>query len=164
VTGARYQHTQIGHFILVAIGLAMILIATLMAATGFNPIGLAVMILLALFASLFATLTVYMEGDAVKLYFGPGLIRKRFPLAEIESCQIVRNHWYYGWGLRRIPQGWLFNVSGFQAVEITMITGHKYRIGTDAPDGLMAVLQHAIQNTPKSQAYSARSPQHSHSS
>ena len=30
----------------------------------------------------------------------------------------VRNKWYYGWGLRGIPGGWMFNVWGLDDVEL----------------------------------------------
>ena len=32
--------------------------------------------------------------------------------------------------------GWLFNVSGVQAVEICLRSGRKYRMGTDEPERL----------------------------
>ncbi len=68
------------------------------------------------------------------------------PLSEIESHSAVRNPWYYGWGLRRTPIGWLYNVSGLEAVEITMKDGRKVRIGTDDPAGLDAAIGAALSN------------------
>jgi hypothetical protein len=70
------------------------------------------------------------------LRFGIGVIRRRFPIAAIESARTVRNPWYCGWGIHRIRNGWLFNVSGFDAVELGMADGRRYRIGTDEPDRL----------------------------
>jgi hypothetical protein len=52
----------------------------------------------------------------------------------IASYQVVKNPWYYGWGIRLTPHGWLYNVSGSYAVEIKMKTGKKYRIGTNVPN------------------------------
>jgi hypothetical protein len=52
----------------------------------------------------------------------------------------VKNHWYYGWGIRFWPGMTIFNVSGFDAVEITMQNGRRYRIGTDEPAQLERVL------------------------
>ena len=76
--------------------------------------------------------------------FGIGIIRKVFDLAGIIDVQTVVNKWYYGWGIRLTPHGWLFNVSGLQAVEITSKSGKKYRIGTDQPEKLAAVVRNNI--------------------
>jgi len=40
------------------------------------------------------------------------------------------------------PHGWLYNVSGLDAVEVTTKSGKKYRIGTDVP----AELEQAIRS------------------
>ena len=72
--------------------------------------------------------------------FGIGLIRKRIPLAEIVEVRPVRNSWLYGWGIHRTPHGWLYNVSGWEAVEITLTSGKHLRLGTDEPQRLMQVL------------------------
>jgi hypothetical protein len=82
--------------------------------------------------------------EELEARFGPGPIRKRFKLNEIESCQVVKNHWYYGWGIRLTPHGWLYNVSGFHAVEIKLRTGKKFRIGTDVPQELEEAIRQAI--------------------
>ena len=82
--------------------------------------------------------------DEVEARFGPGPIRKRFKLNEIESCQVVRNHWYYGWGIRLTPHGVLYTVSGLDAVEIKLRTGKKFRIGTDVPQELEEAIRQAI--------------------
>jgi hypothetical protein len=82
--------------------------------------------------------------EELEARFGPGPIRKRFKLNEIESCQVVKNHWYYGWGIRLTPHGVLYNVSGFHAVEIKLRTGKKFRIGTDVPQELEEAIRQAI--------------------
>ena len=72
--------------------------------------------------------------------FGPGLIRKSWPLEAVVSSKPVRNPWYYGFGIHRTRYGWLYNVSGFNAVEITLRDGTRCRIGTDAPEELNQAL------------------------
>lgn len=52
---------------------------------------------------------------------------------------------YYGWGIHLTPHGWLYNVSGSDAVEIRMKTGKKYRIGTDVPEELERAISRSIQ-------------------
>lgn len=111
-----------------------------------NPFLLIILAALAVSLLLFSILTVKVDGEEVSVRFGVGLIRKRFPLSEIESHSAVRNPWYYGWGLRRTPIGWLYNVSGLEAVEITLKDGRKVRIGTDDPTGLDAAIGAALSN------------------
>jgi len=93
---------------------------------------------------LFPSLTVVIREEELLVQFGPGVIRKRFKLNEIESCQAVKNPWYYGWGIRSTPHGMLFRVSGFHAVQIKLITGKEYLIGTDAPQELEEAIRQAI--------------------
>ena len=59
-------------------------------------------------------------------------------MSEIAVSSTGKNHWYYGWGIRLWfwPHMWIFNVSGFDAVEIRMKNGKIYRIGTDEPENL----------------------------
>jgi len=143
----HYQHTQIGYLTIAMLGAAALLIVCLMAVAGFAWIAFAVLVILLISLVLFATLTVVIEKDALEIRFGPGVIRKKFLLKDIESCQVVKNSWYYGWGIRLTPHGWLFNVSGFYAVEIRLKNGKKYRIGTDVPNDLEEAIRQSIAKT-----------------
>lgn len=136
-----YQHTQIGYVILVALGAGLLLLIGLMLANGFEGVALVVLLFLAVCLVMFATLTVEIDEEALSIRFGPGPIQKRFRLADISSCRVVKNPWYYGWGIRLTPSGWLYNVSGFWAVELQMKNGQKYRLGTDDPEGLVQAVQ-----------------------
>ncbi len=141
----HYHHTQIGYLIIAVFVFFCIFLVLLMVYHGFNWIGFIVLIFLAICLALFATLTVSIDNDALEIRFGIGLIRKRFSLKDIVSCQVVKNPWYYGWGVRLTPHGWLYNVSGFDAVEITMRDGKKYRIGTDVQKELEQAIRRALE-------------------
>ena len=52
-----------------------------------------------------------------------------------------RNSWWYGWGIRLTPHGWMWNISGLDAVELTYRNGKKFRIGTDELEMLLGVLK-----------------------
>lgn len=93
--------------------------------------------------SLFSLTTVVSEDD-VQVSFGIGLIRRRIALNRITSAEAVRNHWIYGWGIRWIPNGWLWNVSGLDGVELALVNGRRFRIGTDEPERLAAAIQGAL--------------------
>ena len=127
-----------------AIVAAMVAIGIILAATGVNWIAIAVLVVLAVALVLFPSLTVVIREEELLVQFGPGVIRKRFKLNEIASCQAVKNPWYYGWGIRSTPDGMLFRVSGFHAVQINLITGKKYLIGTDAPQELEEAIRQGI--------------------
>ena len=122
----------------------MVAIGIILANTGVNWIAIAVLIVLAVALVLFPSLTVVIREEEILVQFGSGVIRKRFKLSEVESCQAVRNPWYYGWGVRQTPQGMLFRVSGLNAVQIRLITGKEYLIGTDVPQELEEAIRQAI--------------------
>jgi hypothetical protein len=94
---------------------------------------------------LFSTLTVTVRDQAIHVFVGPGLIRRRIPLRRIRTVRTVRTPWYYGWGIRLTPSGWLWNVWGSSGVEIRFDDGHRFRIGSDESDKLAEVLRHELQ-------------------
>ena len=112
--------------------------------TGFNFFIPATMVLILFILASFSTLTVVIDENYLRIKFGYGIFRKNFLLDDIASVKTVKNHWYYGWGIRLWfwPFMWIYNVSGFDAVEIKMKNGKMYRIGTDEPKKLeQAILQ-----------------------
>jgi hypothetical protein len=62
---------------------------------------------------------------------------------EIRDARAVRNRWFYGWGIRLTPHGWMFNVSGLDAVELDLPNGRRFRNGTDEPERLLAAIRQA---------------------
>lgn len=115
---------------------------------GFWPAGVptiesiagAVIIVLVLF---FSFLTVEIDEEEVRCSFWPGWVRKRFALSEIAGAAKVQNPWYYGYGIRRTPHGWMYNVSGPHAVELSFKSGKRFRIGTNEPDQLLSAIRSA---------------------
>ena len=93
---------------------------------------------------LFHSLTVRVSRNVIAISFGVGLIRKNFVVDDIQSAAIVKNHWYNGWGIKWIRGGWLYNVSGLDAVEIKVKNGRRYRIGTDQPCDLFEAIESRI--------------------
>ena len=139
-----YKHTQIGYLMIFIIGTGLYLLLNFFFFHGFNILFIAVFAMLAVCLVLFAVLSVNVDSRDVSLRFGIGVIRKKFPLTGIETAGVVRNPWYYGWGIRKTPEGWLYNVSGLLAVELRMKSGEKYRIGTDDPLGLLNAVEAVI--------------------
>jgi hypothetical protein len=140
----RYQHTQRGILTIAAL-LAAAVVAASVASIEPSPtrwLGLALAVGFAILAGLFSSLTVVVDDDELRWYFGPGAWSYRLSPAEIESVRVVRNSWLSGFGIRMRPGFRLYNVSGLDAVELKLKTGEIRRIGTDDPSGLAAALQH----------------------
>ncbi|MGE0594237.1 MAG: hypothetical protein AB7G23_18520 [Vicinamibacterales bacterium] len=140
---AIYRHTQVGYVTLGALGVAALGAAWSSIRTS-SPIALGAALLLGGLVMMFSTLTVVVDDASLDVSFGPGLIRRRIPLGRIRAAREVRNRWYYGWGMRLTPAGWLWNVSGLGAVEVEFDDGHRFRIGSDEPGRLAEALQWRI--------------------
>lgn len=141
-----YEHTQAGMLIRWGVGGAAVL-GVVLAATvgGAAPVGIALgftaIMILVLF--LFGSLTVRVDSREVVARFGIGPIRKTIPVAEVAAAKPVRNSWWYGWGIRLTPHGWMYNVSGLDAVEVEFRDGKRFRIGTDEPERLASAIEEA---------------------
>lgn len=140
----RYRHTQVGWVVLGALALTLAVIVPTLSSQGAPWIAWLVVALAAFVGSLFGTLTVRVGPERIELRFGIGLVRKNIALARVRSFRAVRNPWYYGWGVRLVPGGWMFNASGLSAVELVLRDGRRFRIGTDEPDRLVEALQREL--------------------
>ena len=101
---------------------------------------IAVLILLVI-DTLFRSLTVTIDPKNISLVFGPGIIQKKFRISEIETASTVRNRWWYGLGIRKINGGWMYGISGLDAIELVMNDKRRFRIGTDEPDRLFVAIE-----------------------
>ena len=141
-----YRHTQVGALVLWPMGTGLLVVLGVLASGALDHppaarVLTSVAIVLVALLLLFHSLTVDVTDEGVLASFGVGLIRKRFPAGRISGARVVRNHWYYGLGIRLTPHGWLFAVSGLDAVEIDLPDKRRFRIGTDDPRGLIAAIE-----------------------
>jgi hypothetical protein len=137
---AHYRHTQVGWVMLVSAAALVVLGWVLLPAQAPAAARVPFFLIAAFLAVLFGTLTVEVGPDAVRLRYGAGLIRKTIPLLDVQGCREVRNPWYVGWGIRLAPSGVIWNVSGFDAVELDLPYGRHFRIGTDDPAALASAI------------------------
>ncbi len=144
----QYKHTQIGYLLLISYSVVALFMIYLNVMVDFHPLAFAGLIIVLIVLRVFSRLTVVVDDQMIKIEFGLRIIRKTFPLTELETYRVVKNPWYYGWGIRFTPQGWLFNVSGFSAIELQMKSGKRYRIGTDDTENLAAALGKAPNDVP----------------
>jgi hypothetical protein len=142
----NYKHTQIGYLMIFIFAIITLLFGSIFILSNFDKILPPMFILILLIIASFSTLSVFIDNNYLRIRFSYGIFRKKFLLSEIVSAKIVKNHWYYGWGIRLWfrPYMWIFNVSGFDAVEIILKNKKIYRIGTDEPKKLEQAIQQSI--------------------
>jgi hypothetical protein len=84
---------------------------------------------------IFYKLTIYVDNTYVSFKLGAGLVKKKYRISDIKSCRPVSSSLIYGIGIRKIPNGWLYNVSGLGTIELTFRNKKSVvRIGTDNPE------------------------------
>ena len=143
----RYKHTQFGTVMVMGLSLGALLLLTLEPVITRKPSIIGILVLLAAIV-LFGSLTLEISESFLTCRFGIGLIRKSFALSDIHQVEKVRNRWFYGWGIRYTPHGWLYSVSGLDAIEVRMSGNKSYRIGTDQPEELVRALRQATSMPP----------------
>lgn len=141
-----YRHTQTGYVIIISIVSMIIYITLISIRSEWNPISIGVAFLLIICIALFHSLTIELNNEKLVFFFGIGLIKKKIDIKNIRHCHTVKNPWYYGWGIRSIPGGWLFNVSGLKAIEIILFNNKKFQIGTDEPEKIEMLLRQMIKS------------------
>lgn len=139
----EYKRRQYGNLInsLILIIAAFLVGASLLVDdSGASFFILTLVVALSLIGLLFNSLTVIIEASCIRLIFGVGLIHRRIPMERVESAIPVRNSWWYGLGIRLTPRGWMWNIQGLDAVELTYADGGRFRIGTADPEGLSSAI------------------------
>ena len=144
----RYRHMQVGWAMLGMLGVSVVSVVVSIPLVQADGEGRAVLAIASAVLSaavlVFCSLTVTVDPAHVTVRFGLTPLRKRIRLADIASFEAVRNPWYFGWGIQRYGPGWLYNVSGFEAIEIVRTDGKELRIGTDDSQGLLRALSAAV--------------------
>jgi len=144
------KFTQFGTFTVIIMSILLIVFAVLLLAHGFLPdqeTYLNVFLVLTAMACLiiFYKMTITIDNESISFKLGIGIVGKSYKIADIESCDPVKNSFIYGWGIHKIPKGWLYNVSGLKAIELRFKDSTRVvRIGTDNPDEIAGVITDLI--------------------
>ena len=138
-----YRNVQFGTLIVLILLFGIGLCIWLGMQTSLDLIKIIIAGVLIVLLALFYNLTVEVKPPVIRCCFGIGLISRTIPIDQVQGTHHVRNRWYYGWGIRRVSGAWIFNVSGFDAVELTLSTGKIFRIGTNDPTGLILAINRA---------------------
>ena len=136
----QYRHRQVGWviYLTTAVPASIVVVAALATDAWFVLVALVPMLIVLV---IFGSLTIEIDDEAITARFGVSAIQRRFALDDIVAAVAVRNPWRWGWGIRYIPGGRLYNVSGTGAVELALFDGRRIRLGTDEPHRLLGALQ-----------------------
>jgi hypothetical protein len=142
---SEFKYTQLGIVTIIMILLVGVLTAfifdsaiksaagqagTMLKVTGLVVAGILVLVLVS-----FYSFTIQVAEGRLSFWFGFGVARKSYPLEGINSVEVVQNPWYYFWGIKSIPGGWLYSIApGGRAVELVMEDNKLIRLGTNHPE------------------------------
>lgn len=85
-------------------------------------------------------MTVVVSENRLTDAFGWGWPKHTENFDDIVAVRVVRTKQIHGWGIRWLRQGLMYNVWGLDAVALDLLSGKKFRVGTDDPHGLAASL------------------------
>jgi hypothetical protein len=139
----RYERKQVGWVVIcgLCIALSVVAINIRTESVPAREISVGVELLLLLSLAAFYKLTIKIDDHVLRISFGVGAIRKQVQLTAIDTYEPVRIRWWYGWGIHLTPYGWLYNVSGWDAVAIKLRNGKKFAVGTEEPQALVEAIR-----------------------
>jgi len=135
----EYCYTQIGIITILMIALAAVFTAFVFI-SGLEPnagpflmvVGFAVVGLFIFALAAFYSFTIQIAGEKLDFWFGFGVGKRSFDIADIRSIEIVKTPWYYFWGIKSIPGGWLYSIApGGEAIELVFMDRKKIHLGTN---------------------------------
>jgi hypothetical protein len=149
----KYRHVQTGTASIIALGIGLVVMATVFASLKRMsfPLPLFAVVTLIFVVSLvvFGKLTTEVDGHEFRARFGLfGWPSKVAALEDIAGALPTRLSWLSGWGIRITTRGILFNVSGFGAVIIGLNNGKQFLIGTDEPKKLADAINASLGRAP----------------
>lgn len=143
--GLIYKHTQIGIVTIIMILLVGILTGIIFAAAFESAEGQTITLLkivslgaagfFVFVLAAFYSITIQISDGKLSFWFGFGVARKSIRFEDIRSVEVVMNPWYYFWGIKSIPRGWLYSIApGGRAVELVLGDNKLIRLGTNQPE------------------------------
>lgn len=137
----HYLHQQFGWPVLAGIFFVVVVVYVAFTNAGAALLGTLLLLIPIAATFLFGSLRTEVDRTHLRIRFGVGLVRRSWELRDIASAEAVCNPWYTGWGIRYLPGVVVYNVSGFDAVEIRTHGGKRVRIGTNDAAGLQRAIQ-----------------------
>jgi len=95
----------------------------------------------------FYQITIYIDNEYVSFKMGIGIFGKKYKIDSLKGCKAVRNPIWYGAGIKILPNGILYNVSGLSAIELSFKNKKGIvRIGTDKPNEIAEIINKKLVN------------------
>ncbi|MGH7328650.1 MAG: hypothetical protein ACREJX_09905 [Polyangiaceae bacterium] len=143
-----YEHRQIGWVTIVVIVGVIAALSVALAISerngeqqrAFNV----VIIVVAVIGAIFSSLTIRITDRSMAWWFGVPMIGRQIRLDEVESIGPTRTNIMEGWGIHLTWwHGWVWNVSGFNAVQIKLRSGMRFAVGTPEPQAVVEAVERA---------------------
>lgn len=98
-------------------------------------------ILFLMLTSIFSTLTIEIDQYELKWHFGPiPIIKRSISRSDIKGIKKTKTKIIEGWGIHYTRRGWLYNITGRDAVLIEKSDGSTLMIGTSNAAKLIQIL------------------------
>jgi len=133
-------YTQFGTFSVAVMLPMLIFFIIMLIGIGFKDLVPAIILIFVIVTFIiclliFYKMTIEIDESHLEFILGLGLIKKKYAVKDIGECRAVKNSILYGVGIHLTSDGWLYNVSGRYAIELTFKNKKsKVRIGTDKPE------------------------------
>ena len=147
----EYRYTQVGIATIIMIILAAAFtVYVIVAGLEINSepvlliMGIVVGLLILTLAA-FYSFTIQIVFGKVKIWFGFGVGKRPIDIADIRTIEIVNTPWYYLWGIKLIPGGWLYSIApGGRALKLVFMDNRVIHLGSDCPEEIKARLDARI--------------------
>ena len=133
-----YKQTEISYSLIIILLVISAFIVLSPELAGLKIIILSINLLVTL---LFFSLTIVIDEQKLRWYFGFGIISKQVELSQITDTSEYQTKWYQGIGIRMLSDGWLYNASVGKAVKITLTDGKNIYLGCKDVDALQQALK-----------------------
>ncbi|MGJ8484139.1 hypothetical protein ACSFVZ_08910 [Pseudoalteromonas sp. SYSU M81236] len=133
-----YKQTEINYSLIIILLVISAFIFLSPELAGLKIIILSINLLITL---LFFSLTIVIDDQTLRWYFGFGIISKSVELSKINDTSTYQTKWYQGIGIRMLSDGWLYNASVGNAVKITLTDGKNIYLGCKNVEALQKALK-----------------------
>ena len=140
------KYTQFGTFMVIVFMLTLFFSLIMILAEGLKDnsrfITFSFLSLIMIVALLFFyKITIEIDDAFISFKLGIGWFGRKYRIDNLISCKSVKNSIWYGMGARLLPNGWLFNVSGLKAIELSFKNKKSIiRIGTNKPEEIAEIV------------------------
>jgi len=143
------KFTQYGIFQIIAFGILLILFSIKAYNLGFNDkFGIIYGLLsLTMFVCLLFIYKIVIEinENMISFKLGIGLFKRSYLIDNIFRCNSVRSSLFDGLGIRKIHNGWLYNVAGLKVIELNFKDSKRIiQIGTNKPDEIALIINNLV--------------------